>query len=122
MTHLGFKFPRKFITTLSAALLFGFALPGCTSSPSIPDIKTVEEKGLGFMAEGKTTREEVLLTLGPANYSYENDRILTYSLWYDEAHGLNPVGRFNTGRHIFLVVVFDERGMLKRHKIKSSEK
>ena len=100
------------------AVLF---LAACANTPPLPDIKTVEETALGFLVEGKTTREEVLLELGPAYRAYENERILTYSLGYDEKNGLVAASpRMFRALEFYLVLVFDAEGILKRHKVKSS--
>lgn len=101
--------------------LLAFFLVGCTNKPPLPDLKIVEEKALAFAVPGQTTREEVLLELGPAYRAYENERILTYTLWYDEEKGLVPIPQNIHSTHKFyLVLVFDERGILKRHRLKSS--
>lgn len=87
---------------------------------------------LAFLADGKTTREEVLLTLGRPNAHLEEERILTYALirtsrgeWWTLV-GRNPdrvKNRFvYEGRSIYsLVLVFGADGRLTRHSLVVSE-
>ena len=57
------------------AFLAALVLVGCANKPPLPDLKTVEQSSLGFLVTGKTTREDVLLELGPAYRAYEDERI-----------------------------------------------
>ena len=57
------------------------------------------------------------------NCDYENERILTYALWYEANKGLVPIPhRMHLADKLYLVLVFDERGILKRRKLKSGGK
>ena len=109
--------------TINVLFLLVFFLAGCANKPPMPDLKTVEQNSLGFLVTGKTTREDVLLELGPAYRAYENERILTYALWYEANKGLVPIPhRMYLADKLYLVLVFDERGILKRRKLKSGGK
>ena len=103
------------------AFLAALVLVGCANKPPLPDLKTVEQGSLGFLVTGKTTREDVLLELGPAYRAYEDERILTYQLWHEEKNGLVAIPQNLYRAHQFhLVLVFDQRGVLKRRNLKTS--
>ena len=70
--------------TINVLFLMVFFLAGCANKPPLPDLKTVEQTSLGFLVAGKTTRENVLLELGPAYRAYEDERILTFQLWHEK--------------------------------------
>ena len=109
--------------TINVLFLLVFFITGCANKPPLPDLKIIEEKGLAFAVPGQTTREEVLLELGPAYRAYENERILTYALWYEANKGLVPIPhRMHLADKLYLVLVFDERGVLKRRKLISGGK
>ena len=107
--------------TINVLFLLVFFLSGCANKPPLPDLKTVEQNSLGFLVAGKTTREDVLLELGPAYRAYEDERILTYQLWHEEKNGLVAIPqKLYRAHQFYLVLVFDERGVLKRRKLKTS--
>lgn len=76
---------------------------------------------LSFIEEGKTTREQVFLTLGEPAASYEGGRILCFRLGHDDGGdyivlaGSDTI-RF-TGVKTSLVLIFDEKGVLRRHSL-----
>jgi len=85
---------------------------GCATTPiGQPDL-------LGFIEDGRTTREEVFLTLGEPSATYQAEGILTYRLGEDEA-GYFLVDKrpgFLGVRHS-LVLAFDDSGLLRRHSL-----
>lgn len=104
--------------SLLAVLLAGW-LTGCATSglSARPDL-------LKFLETGKTTREEVLLTLGQASASYERDRILTYRIGEDGnknqfvQYVITPTDMrpWQQVRYS-LVLVFDEGGRLQKQQL-----
>lgn len=87
-------------------------LVGCATTP------TGENDLLDFLKDGVTTREDVFLALGDPNASYEDSRILTYRLTQDEAGWiLRKSTRDWLGVRVVLVIVFDDRGTVKRHSL-----
>lgn len=81
---------------------------------------------LNFLADGKTTKEEVFATLGQPSGFFESEKILTYRLGYEpQNHGYFPVEREgrNTGwptwsnASFSLVLVFDDAGILQKHSL-----
>jgi hypothetical protein len=109
---------------MKASICFGLLAAvlavGCTSTKFegrqvLPD----------SLADGQTTREDVLLTLGQPSARFESDRILTYRLVYNpNSKGFSIVQRdpaiqmgwstWSTADHS-LVLVFDGEGVLRRH-------
>lgn len=96
-------------------LLIGVAMAfsvGCSTTPiGRGDL-------LDFLKDGVSTREDIILQLGDPNAMYEHSRILTYRLSQDEN---GWVLRDNTknwyGVLVNLVLVLDDRGVLKRHSL-----
>ena len=104
--------------SLCAVLLAGW-LTGCATSglSARPDL-------LKFLETGKTTRQEVLLTLGQASASYERDRILTYRIGENGnknqfvQYVITPADMrpWQQVRYS-LVLVFDEGGRLQKQQL-----
>jgi len=92
---------------------------------------TVPLKGrptlLDFLVDGKTTRPEVLTTLGQPSGHFENYKILTYRLGFESKNN----GYYVVEREVMpnatwptwmrakysLVLVFDDAGVLRKHSL-----
>ena len=75
----------KFLLVLTLAL----TLVGCAT----PQIKGHADL-LNFLADGKTTKEEVLVQLGQPSGKFEQEKILTYRVGFDSrSRGYYVVGR-----------------------------
>ena len=109
-------------------LLLPFALvlsllTGCATTESLRGRSDL----LDFLADGRTTREEVLLKLGQPSAQFQHENILTYRLNIESKnHGYYVVGRgapteFGwsawSGVKYSLVLVLDEAGVLRRHSL-----
>lgn len=70
----------------------------------------------GFIADGRTRRQEVLDRFGPAQASYNNGTILIYHMHADEKGriGLQRDRRFGCDAY---VLVFDAHDVLERHSL-----
>lgn len=100
----------------SVIVLSIILLAGCATTPAglAPDARLLE-----FLQDDRTTREEIVLRLGPPARTLENERLLFYRL------GQNSKGYFIREpqheqwakvRHS-LVLVLDKRGILKKHSL-----
>ena len=77
---------------------------------------------LDFLADGKTTRQQVLTKLGQPSGKFEAERILTYQLaaipksgaYYVVERRTHPSGWPNPAKYS-LVLVFDDHGVLQKH-------
>jgi hypothetical protein len=108
---------RSFLT-----LMLGLMLAGCATPKPLrgrPDL-------LNFLEDGKSTREEVLTTLGQPSGRFESERILTYQLGYEPRNnGYYLVERHPTawgwpawnGVQFSLVLVFDDGGVLRKRSL-----
>lgn len=98
-------------------------LTGCATTESLRGRADL----LDFLADGKTTREEVVLKLGQPSAQFQHENILTYRLNIEpKNHGYYVVGReaptefgWSTwsGVKYSLVLVFDEAGVLRKHSL-----
>ncbi len=75
---------------------------------------------LDFLTPGRTSRQEVITTLGQPSASFERERILTYRIGQDPKQGFYLVepkqtAQWNSAR-FSLVLLFDDRGVLKEKK------
>jgi hypothetical protein len=112
------------------------AIPGCALSlalfsaclnPTVAQEKyhTFQASTLGFIQDGKTTRQEILLRLGTPVGQFEGDRILTYDFVRDQAGEWRRVGTTSLSDWRFnyipgsssLVLVFRPDGVLERHAL-----
>jgi outer membrane protein assembly factor BamE (lipoprotein component of BamABCDE complex) len=75
---------------------------------------------VGFLADGTTTRDEVLLRLGRPSFVDVRDGVLAYRI-REPAPGVRlveePVAWPAVVGEISLVLVFDEAGVLRRHAL-----
>ena len=82
---------------------------------------------LNFLADGKTTRTEIITTLGPPSGRFEKDKILTYRLGFESKNN----GYYVVEREVIpdanwptwllakysLVLCFDNTGVLLKHSL-----
>jgi len=85
---------------------------------------------LGFLQDGVTTRDEVVLKLGIPSAQIEGEKILMYQLRADENgkwHLVAPRWNVNTGLRTWsegtcsLVLVFGEKGVLQKHSLVTAQ-
>ncbi len=112
------------VTRSSLVLVLGLVLAGCASAP--PNPPRGDPNLLAFLADGRTTRTDAILTLGQPSGSFESERILTYRLGLEpENSGYYVVERERSlsgwptwiAAKFSLVLVFDENGVLQRHSL-----
>lgn len=82
---------------------------------------------LNFLADGKTTRADVITTLGQPSGRFENDKILTYRLGFESENNgyylvereTDPSRGWPTWRlaKYSLVLCFDDAGVLRKHSL-----
>jgi outer membrane protein assembly factor BamE (lipoprotein component of BamABCDE complex) len=85
---------RLSILLLYCLLFVVMFAPACAKRvPSVDS--SMEQRWLSFLEDGKTTREEVLLTLGISTARLEGDRILSYMLLFNEEEGFSIVSRYS---------------------------
>ena len=76
---------------------------------------------LSFLVDGKTTGEEIMLTLGEPSGRFEKDHIFTYRMAEDARGRLAIAAPGGVGgweiANFSLVLVFDDRRVLKTHKL-----
>lgn len=113
--------------TATALLALAAALCGlacATPHLQVEDPATLLTGPLAFLADGATTRADVILTLGEPSARFEGDRILTYALTADkegrwhlsppQALPGTPFKDWPSGTGS-LVLVFGPDGVLARH-------
>jgi hypothetical protein len=106
-------------------LMSALTLTGCvTDTPT--SLVHGSPNLLNFLADGKTTQEQVLTRLGQPSGSFESGNILTYRLGYNpQSHGYFLVEREgrNTGwptwsnASFSLVLVFNNADILQSHSL-----
>ncbi len=109
-------------TKVLLALVLILSLIGCATVPFKGNADL-----LNFLADGKTTRAEVIIALGQPSGRFENDRILTYRLGFEpKNNGYYIVEReanWATGwpswtlAKYSLVLCFDDAGVLSKHSL-----
>jgi len=127
VNYLKLLFPRARFIFSSLVLIIIVA--SCATAPHIqptdPQLLFKTEL-LGFIQDGITTREEVVLNLGIPSAQFEGEKILTYQLRVDQAgnwHLVTPQINKATGfrewreKTCSLVLVFDGDGVLRKHSL-----
>lgn len=87
------------LVAASSCFLYACA-SGSGSDPDMSAVDTEVSALKTFLREGTTRRDEVLVRLGIPHASFENNRIIGYYL----------------GPRDELILIFDERGILERHR------
>lgn len=115
--------PQACVTIIISFCLCVLSLSiGCSSSGIIN--KSVSQyQQLGFLQIGKTTEQETLAQMGEPNYVYEGVKVWVYRLYEDTRHRLyfaDEKMKYEEGLSLdpgtqYLVLVFDEKGILARH-------
>ena len=109
------------IRILGTTLLV-LTLVGCATAPPLKGRADL----LDFLADGKTSREEVALKLGQPSGKFERENILTYRLgfepknkgYYVVEREAQPGGWPTWVRAKYsLVLVFDDAGVLRKHSL-----
>ena len=109
-------------TKLLVPLLLALTLAGCVTAPPLKGRADL----LDFLADGKTTREEIVLKLGQPSGKFERENIVTYRLGFEpKIHGYylvereaQPDGWPTWLRAKYsLVLVFDDAGVLRKHSL-----
>ena len=95
--------------------LLAICLMGCaamTIPGASPDL-------LGFLVKGRTTRSQVLTTLGQPSARFEGDRILTYRIGHRNEQGYYVIvpGEYGWTAQYSLVLVFNARGVLQKQNL-----
>ena len=105
------------------ALALALTLVGCATTP--PPLKGSPDL-LNFIADGKTTRTEAIMTLGQSSGRFEAEKILTFRLGIEPRNnGYYVVERETTttgwptwtAAKFSLVLVFDDAGILRKHSL-----
>lgn len=117
--------PRRLLLTLvivavscSSCVVMPIPTPGRVASGSRGHLT---DEALAFLEEGRTTREEVLLKLGEPERAWREQRLFVY-YWMSEPAWVVVVGLTVAGagpvrwREYFLLLEFDETGLLKRRQ------
>ncbi len=105
------------------------ALFSCSEKMFVADA-AFEQKHFPFIADQKTTREEIILKLGEPSWSFEKGRILTYRIAIDKRGNVNPVRVTNNKsdpyfsymsyiatKYYSLVLVFSGNNVLQQHSL-----
>jgi hypothetical protein len=124
------NYPRHLILQ-AHYILFSLALIIIVAGCATPHIQSVDPKPLfnskllGFIHNGVTTKEEVLIKLGNPSGQFEGERIFTYQLrvdqigdWHLVAPHINANGlREWPNKTCSLVLVFGDDEVLQKHSL-----
>jgi outer membrane protein assembly factor BamE (lipoprotein component of BamABCDE complex) len=111
---------------LAFGSLLGLALLlGCVPPVVPPEPQRLQQGLLAFLADGRTTREEVLLKLGTPLATFEGDRLWTYDFsWHPDGEwrrvGVTVQSPWHYGFRpgaCSLVLVFNAQGVVVRHSL-----
>jgi hypothetical protein len=103
-------------------VLVSFFLPfllliACAQQKFYVNDIALQQKWMPFLEDGKTTKREIEQTLGQPTSQYEDGKIWAYSIELREARaGTIGISESYVGRYS-VVLVFDEKNMLKRHSL-----
>jgi len=89
--------------------------------------KSIQDKWLSFIEDGKTTKDEILLKLGKPSGEFEGGRIFTYTMSFSEEDGFRvnyerefiyPYQKYSVSKAKYnLVLVFKENNILSKHNL-----
>lgn len=96
----------------------GLAAAGCAArGPHVDAMDGRVAAALASLVPGTSTRDDVVTEWGPPSGRFEGDRILTYRLDGRYAVPRNPGPEPWSAARYSLVLVFDSRGVLERHRL-----
>jgi len=108
---------RSLLIRRSAAVLLAFVLFGCATSH---EHFRLDPNLLAFLHDGSTSRQEVVSKLGQPSTRLEEGKILTYRLTSNPDNSafivVEPELRWNRAKYS-LVLIFDDRGVLREHSL-----
>lgn len=101
--------------SIIASLLLS-ALAACMAAPQQRD---VERQVLAWIETGRTTRADVLLSLGMPRSTFEQDSIFVYGVQCQSTTRCNAVPYRADWRTVAyqLILEFNEAGVLERHRL-----
>jgi hypothetical protein len=97
--------------------LFPLLLLACAQKNLYVNDIELQQKWLPFLEDGKTTKEEVKSKLHDPRREYEDGQIWTYSMELKEERAVRIGTSESYAGHYALVLIFDERNVLKRHSL-----
>jgi hypothetical protein len=114
----------KLSQVVALCALTAFTLIGCVTKP--PELLGGNPDLLSFLSDGRSSRTQVISTLGQPSGRFEAEKILTYRLGFDVRNsGYYVVEREVvhsgwptwTEAKFSLVLVFDDAGVLRKHSL-----
>lgn len=112
--------PRRHFTSIPFLLLF-IGVIGLVGGGCATPIPGASKDLLAFLQAGKTTRQQVIMTLGQPSGTFEKESILAYRIGQDAKQGYFIVSPKQTMPWAIvrysLVLLFDENGVLREHKL-----
>ncbi len=114
-----------FLRRVLAFLCLPVLVLACASKYYYVNDIELQQKWLPFVEDGTTTKREIEQTLGQPTTRYEDGKIWAYSIQLTEARAgeIGILEPETTGipesyvGHYSLVLVFDEKNILKRHSL-----
>ena len=114
--------PPQIALVRAKYIFFGFiiaslaaSLIGCATIPS------ASTDLLKFLVPGKTTRQDVLFTLGQPSATFEQEKVFTYRIGQDNNDAYYVVGRNQPQSwqaiRYSLVLIFDSDGILRKQNL-----
>jgi len=109
-------------------LLLILLLSGCAETKLQTVDDSILQQQLALLEDGKTTKEDILIKFGIPSSQFEGERILTYRLRFNQKENRFEVVSVEVDRRdprfrewlqteYNLVLVFDEKHILKRHSM-----
>ena len=96
-------------------ITIGISINGC-SYKSIKHGSEITDDQVAKIIDGKTTREEILVEFGDPSKILDNEKVYLYTWTRGSKSSFLGLGG-GTAYTKSLVVVFDENGIVKKHKI-----
>ncbi len=117
------------ILSLLCAGCIGLIIPIPEQASEFSNRAPIRKESLGFLEVGSTKIEEVLLTLGPPDYTQENERVFVYQ-WETESGwlfaGISMGGggprKTTDDKSHQLLIEFDDIAIVKRFEIKENKR
>lgn len=106
---------RKAILVLGIFAVVALSLPSC-SYKAIKRGTEITQSQIAAIVDGKTTREDVLVEFGDPSKILEDGKVYFYTWTRGGKGSFLGLGSGSAYTHS-LVIIFDENGVVKRHKL-----
>lgn len=106
---------KKYLTVFAVIGLLGVFGMGC-SIKTISHGSEISEEKVALIIDGKTTKDQIFIEFGNPSKTMDNEKAFFYNWTRGSKTSIMGLGG-GTAYSQSLVIIFDDKGLVKSHKI-----